>query len=341
MTPFTQERLLFQSAVSPALAHGSDLCGMRSIDRNGNPSYAAHDLADAIHENDSGAVERVCGEALRLEEVLARFRKEAVLGVFDTGRYRCKYYSWGSGPPLVFIHGLGDDAVSFVMPIARLSEHYRCIAYELPRGGPDGARLGRYRHANLEADLLAVVDHLKLPTASLLGCSFGSTIALKAMDRHPGRFPRAVFLGGFARRPLSVAEVMLASWARYWPGNMVDLPLRLSVMTRTHFAPFANRQPEIWQFFLDRDGVIPMEAVARRALILHQLDLRPMLPRIRQPIMIVCGDQDPLVGRTCEQELLDGLPHAQRAELAGCGHMAHFTHPEALAEVVGRFLGNG
>jgi pimeloyl-ACP methyl ester carboxylesterase len=293
---------------------------------------------DLVHQAETNGVERVCGEELRLEEVLARFRKEAVQDTFDTGRYRCRYYTWGSGPPLVFIHGLGDDALSFVLPIARLSEHFRCICYDQPKGGGDGSHLGRYHHADLVQDLIALVDHWQLPQAYLFGSSFGSTIALAAMHERPERFPRGVLHSGFARRPLAPAEEMLASWARYWPWNMSSLPMRETVMTQTHYPPFAARQPELWKFFLSRDGAIPMEAVARRALILNHVDLRSLLPSIRQPILMVVGDQDPLVGKSCEEVLMKGLPNATRAELSGCGHMAQFTHPEVLAEATWRFL---
>ena len=37
--------------------------------------------------------------------------------------------------------------------------------------------------------------------------------------------------------------------------------------------------------------------MARRALLLHRVDLRPLLPAIRQPVLLVCGSHDPLVGK--------------------------------------------
>ena len=61
--------------------------------------------------------------SLSLADVRRRFRQEAVRGVFFTGRYRCSYFAWGSGPPLVFVPGLSDSGLSFVQPIARLAEH--------------------------------------------------------------------------------------------------------------------------------------------------------------------------------------------------------------------------
>ena len=107
---------------------------------------------------------------------------------------------------------------------------------------------------------------------------------------------------------------------------------------RSHAEPFAGREPALWDYFLTRWGTPPIAAVARRALLLHQLDLRPSLPRIPQPVLLVCGDRDPLVNSTCEAELLTGLPHVDRIEISGCGHNPQFTHPEVFAEVLSRFL---
>src|SRR5437773_3262751 len=106
-----------------------------------------------------------CSARLVLRDVLDDYFRQAQRGTCDTGRYRCSYYTWGAGPPLVFIPGLCDDALSFVLPIARLKEHFRCIAFDLPSGRGDGARLGRYRQADHVADLLALLDHAGAPQA--------------------------------------------------------------------------------------------------------------------------------------------------------------------------------
>src|SRR6266536_3200574 len=75
-----------------------------------------------------------CLPPVTLAEALTRFAHEATEGVCHTGRYRCRYYAWGEGPPLVFIPGLSDDRLSFVLPIARLSDSFHCVAYDLPTG---------------------------------------------------------------------------------------------------------------------------------------------------------------------------------------------------------------
>ncbi len=78
-----------------------------------------------------------------LAEALTRWRREADFGDCDTGQYCCRYFAWGRGQPLVFVHGLCDQARSFVPIIAHLTDAFRCVAFELPSGDADGAKLGR------------------------------------------------------------------------------------------------------------------------------------------------------------------------------------------------------
>jgi len=298
---------------------------------------------DATSTNPAGCPRRdgpppSCAQPLTLDAALARFRHEAVWSTCATGRYRCPYVLWGRGPALIFIPGLCDDPWSFVLPMSRLSARYLCVAYAMPTGQGDGACLDRYTQPDLVADLHALCDHLGLDQALLLGVSFGATVALKALHDRPARYPRAVLQGGFARRPLAWAEIMLASWARWWPGPLAALPLRRRLLGRYQRPTFAGRPPDVWDYFVEHDGRQPIAAVAHKALWLERTDLRPLLPTIRQPVLLVCGERDPLVGKACERELLAGLPRAARAEIEGAGHLPQYTHPEVLCEVIEQFL---
>jgi pimeloyl-ACP methyl ester carboxylesterase len=275
--------------------------------------------------------------APRLADTLRRYDAEAEHGVCETGRYRCRYARWGQGPPLVLIPGMGADARAFAPLMQFLVEHFRCITYDLPAGGEDGARLDRYRPEDYAADLLALLDHLQVPQAYLLGVSFGSTVALQALHTAPTRLPRAALQGGFAHRPLALAERLLVRLLRHWHGRAGMVPFRSQLLKSCHFAPFAG-QPEMWDYFLETAGNVPVHVLAQRALVLHDLDLRPVLPAIRQPLLLVTGEVDALVSSACSEELAKGLPNAGQIQLKGCGHYAQFTHTAELADVLVHFF---
>jgi pimeloyl-ACP methyl ester carboxylesterase len=248
------------------------------------------------------------------------------------------YYVWGDGPPLVFIHGLCDSGLSFLQPIARLSRWFRCVAYDLPSGNGDGARLGRCTHADLVADLWALLDHLRLERTYLFAASFGSTVALSALRQRPERLPRAVLQGGLAHRPLRLPERLLAQVARFLPGRAARLPLREMILRDLEAFAFARRGPEVWRWFLARSGRIPIRAFAHQALLLHRVDLRRQLADIRQPILLLNGDRDRVVPPQHAELLMRELPNVGRVVLENCGHAPSCTHPEVVAEVVRTFL---
>ena len=249
-----------------------------------------------------------------------------------------KYFVWGDGPPLVIVHGISDTGWGFIQPLSRLADHFRCVAYELPGTPGDGATLRRVSHAHLVRDLWTLLDHLELQRTYLLGSSFGSTIVLKAMHEQPQRLPRAILEGGFAHRPLRRQEHFLASIGRYLPGTTAWLPGRERILHAINRDFFAPRTPDVWKYFLEHTGKSRIAGFARQAFLVHNVDLRPILPAIRQPVLLMCGDRDTAVPRDCEEVLLAGLPNAGRVEINNCGHLPHYTHPEVFAEVARQFF---
>jgi pimeloyl-ACP methyl ester carboxylesterase len=301
------------------------------------PAGDAHDCAlsctdvCALHPGEQIA-------PIDFNEARTRFEREAVHGICETGRYRLPYYTWGQGPPLLFVHGVGDSCRSFIQPISRLSAHFRCIAYELPSGHRDRARVRRYAHDDLVADVWALLDHLELRQSYILGSSFGSTIVLKAMHARPERLPRGILQGGLAYRPLRRAERFLAYLGRFLPGEMARLPLREKVLLKAAGGGFKEMFPDVWNHYLHCSGRARLAAFASQAYMLRDLDLRPILPGVRQPVLLICGDQDRVVPRPFAEVLLQGLPNAGRVVIEGCGHVPSYTHPEVLAEVIRQFL---
>jgi pimeloyl-ACP methyl ester carboxylesterase len=274
-----------------------------------------------------------------LARARARFAAEATPGATHTGRYRLRYSDWGAGPPIVSVHGLCDEPLSFCMLLGELIDRgFRVISYDLPNSVDDDAVLNRYTHDHYVDDLIALMDHLNLDRADLLGTSFGSTITLRALARHPDRFRRAVLQGGFAHRPLQPYERWPATLARYWAVRMNQLPFRRELMAPLDLPQFVNCPPEIHAFLVECSGKTPVRAAASRALTISQLDLRPQLPAIPHPVLMIGGDRDAVIPRASEAEVERGLPDVRRVEFTPCGHYPQYTMPAPMAERMGEFL---
>lgn len=267
-----------------------------------------------------------------------RWKAEAIRQVCLTPRYRCRYFLWGTGPPLVFVHGLGDRAESFLAVMARLIDRFTCLGFDLADGLGDGARLGAYHHRHHVEDLIRLLDHVGFGRADVLGSSYGTTIVLKALESSPDRFRKAVLQGGFARRPLQWFERGPARVTRFWPGRIGDVPGRRIVLTRLDRATFSDVPPEAFHTFAACTGRTPIAALTRRALSLDRLDLRPLLSDIPHPVLLVGGNNDLVVPQEFQRDLDRGLRNARRITLDRCGHYPQYTHPAALADAIRSFL---
>ena len=272
-----------------------------------------------------------------LQASLRRFSTEAVLSDFAAPGYRMRYWSWGDGPPLVVVHGLNDVPQSFALVMEQLCDSFRCIAIALPEGGHDEAILHRYRHEDFTRDLVALLDHLGLEQTDLLGSSFGTTIVIRTAAAFPDRVRRVVLQGGFAYRPLSDIERFLANLGQSWPWRMGDLPLRPRIMRRLEARAFAAA-PEMLKFLIETSGETPIRAASHRAHILQTLDLRPLLPRIPHSVLLLGGDCDAIVPRSCEAVLEASLSCVRRVEFSPCGHYPQYIHPDAMALAIRNHL---
>lgn len=272
--------------------------------------------------------------AADLSVAVSRFHSEPTFGLFDSPRYHLRHLTWGApdAPPVVLVHGLNDNPLSFAMVLVRLVDAgFRCVAYDLA-DGRDGANLGMDKHPDYAADLITLLDHLGIAKTDILGSSFGSTITLRALAEYPDRFRRAALQGGFPRRPLMRIERGLARLGRYWPWRMGDLPIRESIMRRLEKPFFAGTDDAIFDFLLQNSSRTPVRAMCRRTLLIDKLDLRPLLPKIPHPLLMIGGDRDPLVPRHLEAEVEAGVPNVRRVEFSPCGHYPQYTMPGPMAE---------
>lgn len=118
---------------------------------------------------------------------------------FDVRGVSLHYLEAGKGEPVVLIHGLhASAATNWQLPgvVRELAPRYRVLALDLPGHGRsskpnDASAYGE----QMVADVVALLDHLSIEKAHVVGYSLGGMIAAKLVVKHPGRV-RSVVLGG-------------------------------------------------------------------------------------------------------------------------------------------------
>ena len=279
-----------------------------------------------------------CPPPLAWSEVLADFHKQADAWYLDRPNYRLSGRTLGSGPALYLLNGFSGTHELYSLLVWLLRDHFRCVLFDY--AAP--ARGTRLTLNDLADDLIAIADTCGDRQAGVFASSFGGLVALTAMRRHLGLFDRVILHAGFAHRDLSRFERLFIDVCRrlpgWFPGRLRHFPGRSAVQRHNHRRWFPPFDATRWQFFSDNTGSVPLADLALRAAIVRDCDLRPLLPAIERPVLLLRCEGNGKMLDVCNQELADRLPHATVESMNDTGQVPFLTHPHRLAKLVQGFF---
>jgi 3-oxoadipate enol-lactonase len=117
------------------------------------------------------------------------------------------------------------------------------------------------------------------------------------------------------------------------------MPAILDTAIGRLFPPaFAERHPEVVAGCKTSLAAVDPECFARACLALAQLDLRPQLPAIRNPTLVLCGELDHTTPPPLARALAEGIPGARYAEIPDSGHCPMHEQPALLVKLMQEFL---
>lgn len=275
----------------------------------------------------------------------------------DDGR-TLAYREQGSGPHLVCHPGGPGFSALYLQDLAALGEHFSLIMLD-PRGtgGSDRpADVNAYTIDDYVADVEALRAHLGVPRMDLLGHSHGGVVAMAYASVHPERIDRLVLASTLARFSAEQAQAMTAAMearsGEPWyadaraaleeeqgggPGD--DAALGALVLRELPFY-FAHYDAAAAAYA----AVLAGESVNGDALglfnreVMPAFDLRPGLPRITAPALVITGDADFITGPMCADEIAAGIAGARKVIVPDTGHFIFVETPGPFRAEVLRFL---
>lgn len=241
----------------------------------------------------------------------------------------------GTGEPLILLHG-GVGAIEMFGPILpALAQNRQVVAVDLQAHGRT-ADIDRPLSYELMADdIAALIKHLELEKADIMGYSLGGGVALRTAIQHPGLVRKLVLVSTTFKRDGWYPEI-LAGMAQMGPGAAEPVKQTPMYQLYANIAP----KPEDWPVLLTKLG----------DLLRKDYDWSKDVAAIKSPTMIVVGDADAVRTSHAAQffELLgggkkdagwdrSGMSNARLAIPPGLTHYNIFASP-ALTAVVTPFL---
>lgn len=246
----------------------------------------------------------------------------------------------GSGEAVVLIPGLGGSARFWTAMTPALALRYRVISFDQRGAGrSDRPAAGPYTIEAMAGDLTAVLDHLGVGRAHLVGHSTGGVIALvMALDR-PERVGKLVLSASWDRpdhRFRAMFETRLAILERAGPETYARLTQLIGYPPE-----WIEANPQrLAEAARAADDLLPIEVTAARIRMLLAFDRSDELARIATPVLVIGAPDDMVVAFARSEALAARIPGARLLMRRG-GHFYPQLDPPAFAADVAAFLGGG
>jgi pimeloyl-ACP methyl ester carboxylesterase len=231
--------------------------------------------------------------------------------------FRIRYLEAGQGPPLVHLHGAGGLRLSRAHDL--LAERFRLIVCEAPGFGHSAPNERSGSMQELAETMAEAVEALGLVRFSLMGTSFGGTLALWLAVQHPDRLEALVLESSAAIRPEGYTRPRVPPEGS---GHLVyahperQLPRRLD--------PVVLAQQEA--------------LVARLRGPNRDAELERRLADLQVPTLVLFGTQDRIIPPEMGRLYREKLPNSHLMLVYDAGHAIGADRPEAFASLVSDFL---
>jgi pimeloyl-ACP methyl ester carboxylesterase len=252
----------------------------------------------------------------------------------------------GSGPPVLFIHEFAGDGRSWEPQVRALARRHRCITYDA-RGYPRSdvpEEPERYSQERAVADAVAVLDHLGIGRAHVVGLSMGGFCTLHLGLRHPERALSLTVAGcGYGAQPDRREAWQAETEAR---ARSFETDGAAATAERYMVGPsrvqFQRKDPRGWEeskrWLAEHPAVgaaLTLRGVQMRRPSLY--DLTAELRRLAVPVLLVIGDED----EGCLEPnlmLKRTIPTAALAVLPRTGHACNLEEPALFNRLVLDFV---
>lgn len=263
-------------------------------------------------------------------------------GRFDRPDCSIYYEVTGSGPAIVFAHGLGGNHLSWFQQVAHFAPTHTCITFAhrgfhpstMPPGGPDPAAYG--------ADLAALVSHLGLGEHRIVAQSMGGWSSVEYALTRPAGLKAVVLAATIGTiDPQKIAPEFLPELAAWQAqsGPALEGFMRDGIHPAGG-ARMAEEQPAMHLLYKHIDD--QNAALDKQALRLRLMQSRHRAPAELAgagiPILLLANDEDMVIPPPAMKGTAAANANTSYATIARAGHSGYFERPGAFNAAVEGFF---
>ncbi len=236
----------------------------------------------------------------------------------------------GSLPPLLLIMGITAPGAVWNVHLADWQQHFRCIVGDNRGVGKTDIPAGPYSTEQMADDYAGLLEALNIPSAQVIGCSMGSTIAQQLAIRHPEKVHSLVLMCPWARCDYTANLIfnhMMASKARLRPEEFSRF-IHLLIYSKSSLdnAAFTAELEEGLRSDATNPDPQPLHGLEGQAIACMQHNVLEELSGIRKPTLVIGGKKDIFTPEWMAREVAAAIPGAELYLYENLGHGFHFEN---------------
>lgn len=246
---------------------------------------------------------------------------------------RLYYEAHGSGPAIVFAHGLGGCHLSWWQQVPHFRERYTCVVFSHRGFGLSSDSEPARGAESFADDMDALIEQLALPDVRIVAQSMGGWTSLAYTLRHPERVRALVMAAttGAATSPALDAIYRQQALA----GPTPDPDVHPAVGSR-----MAAEQPGLSFLYRELDalsGAVDKESLRRQLGAMRTTPVEATAG-LKTPILCITGEEDIVVPPAAVEVFASLVPNARLERVPEAGHSVYFERPDVFNKLVEAFL---
>lgn len=245
------------------------------------------------------------------------------------------YRDEGQGEPIVLVHAFPLSGAMWEDQIDALATRFRVVAPDLRGFGASARGSGMASLDQAADDVAALLDHLQIERATLVGLSMGGYIAFAMLRRHRARIARLVLADTRAGADSEEGRLGREQSAQLAEQNGAGAIAEQMLPRLLSAGASAAVRDEVRKIVVanDRAGI----AAAQRAMAARP-DSNSLLATINIPTLLIVGAADVLTPPDEARAMQRAIAHSTLVEIAGAGHLANIEAPDEFSAAIEAFI---
>lgn len=239
-----------------------------------------------------------------------------------------------NAPVLMLSNSLLTDYGMWDFQVPALTQKYRLLRYDTRGHGGTQATSGPYTMELLTADVVALLDALKLQRVHFLGLSMGGMIAQRLAARHGDRLLSVSLCDTACRMPPESVWDDRIALAKAKGTSAFVQPMTERWLT----AGYRERNPEVLKKMGTMIARTSVDGLVGCAHAIKKMDHLALLADIRVPTLIVVGEQDQGTPVAAAEVLHREIPHSKLVVVKQAAHLPNIEQTETFNRTVADFL---